>query len=255
MIHTYCEWKTTRNIDKINQSNVKVSLVTVDSRNLTLPNQQFRITEDLSIYRWKIQEFQIANWYDTYKSLNTADPYDNLGERVIVAEVDWAEGTSDQIVNPSFAAVAGSTFVPQTIQVSATSLHVHVWQFYINFPRICAQIVFYNVTSLREAENKRRNGERGSRKQETTIRIKCWYNGQELNLNWRSNLNINFVKSNVRALSELCFILIVDVPTTCQRIIRIWINFQHLNATSQFKIIHIFHLISSSFSWFIHNIQ
>ena len=59
--------------------------------------------------------------------LNTADTSDNLGKRVILAEVDWDVGTrAAQIVNQSFAAVAGSMFVPQTIQVSAISLHVYV---------------------------------------------------------------------------------------------------------------------------------
>ena len=70
VIHTKFKWKTTQSIDGMNQSNGNVSLVTVVSSNLTLPNQQFRTTENLSIYPWKIQEFQIENWYDTYKSLN-----------------------------------------------------------------------------------------------------------------------------------------------------------------------------------------
>ena len=82
--------------------------------------------------------------------VNTTDPSDHIRREVIVAEVDWEEGTkAGPIVDDLFAAVAGSTFVPHSVQVCTSSLHVSLRVYHMNLSRFCAQFVLYDVISLR----------------------------------------------------------------------------------------------------------
>ena len=55
------------------------------SPNLTQPNQQFRTTEQLPIYPSQIQEFQIENWYDTYKSVL------KYSKMYLFGEIPWSQ--------------------------------------------------------------------------------------------------------------------------------------------------------------------
>lgn len=50
--------------------------------------------------------------------INNTDPSNRLGQKVLVTEVDWDEGTKSRpIVDDLFAQAAGSTFIPHSIQV------------------------------------------------------------------------------------------------------------------------------------------